>query len=57
MPVQGDNPLAKLVDYLHVQAYNPWYNYYLYTFHYTGSQGEFLCEKSQFCPGLTGGVY
>ena len=29
-PVCEDNPRAKLVDYLHVLAENPWYNYYLY---------------------------
>ena len=31
-PVREDNPRAKaskLVDYLHVQADNPWYNYFI----------------------------
>ena len=29
-PVRKIIHLLKLVDYLHVQADNPWYNYYLY---------------------------
>ena len=31
-PVREIIHSLKLVDYLHVQADNPWYNYYLYHF-------------------------
>ena len=34
-PVRKIIHSLKLVDYLHVQADNPWYNYYLTTFYYS----------------------
>ena len=39
-PVRKIIHSLKLVDYLHIQADNPWYNYYLAKFSYSASLVE-----------------